>query len=790
MFIKNIEDLKNDELKNFDKFVYFSFPNITTYLNKKNIEKKKPYFKDVEWKFIKTKTINLKHDAFAIICGKISNLTVIDIDNIDTYNNLITKYGFLKNVFKVETKKGVHLYFNYNKDIETTTNAFTNYLNVDIRNDDSIIFIPPTKYKMLNGDIYKYKFIGGELLNIPNEFLSEFKQFSKKDKIQKKININKNMKNNNSLIDSNVNKLSEIENLIYKLPSTFYDDYNNWINIGFIIFNELGLDGFNLFNKWSEQSDKYDFDEVKKKYNSFQYKNNGLTIASLYKYHNDIFGKQNYSNNYDILINFTTGDNADYFKKKYGKKFIFSNGVLYYFNDIYFKSDDKNYSFLNNFINDIYFFELFNLFQQYEIQELKKINNNDIDKKDIFKKIDTIKKKILDLKNHKTRKNFIDDIICKITDNEIKWNQCAHLFAFENKIFNIDLNKFVNPLPEFFINVSCGWYFDDLYDKNLIIELDKFIDTIHPNKEIKKLYLTILSTGLSGQTLEKFIIANGKGGNGKGVLNELALDTFGNYGYILPSNIILQPLKTGSNPELANCTYKRFVIMREPDDNYKINCATVKELTGGKDINARLNHSNETDTKLNLTLVMECNEKPKLSEVGDGMRRRVLDIPFNSSFIDKCAYDKLDDELKSNTFISNKFYKTNEFRNKYKQALFMILINYYYEYNNFGSLIIPDIIEERTMNYMSDSDEIYNIINDILLKTNDKNDFVKLKDLYELAKNNNIFINMSKEQKRNFNYKNFCSKLENNLFLKHYVCLNSDKIKILKNHKINDFNNE
>ena len=44
MFIKNIEDLKNDELKNFDKFVYFSFPNITTYLNKKNIEKKKTIF--------------------------------------------------------------------------------------------------------------------------------------------------------------------------------------------------------------------------------------------------------------------------------------------------------------------------------------------------------------------------------------------------------------------------------------------------------------------------------------------------------------------------------------------------------------------------------------------------------------------------------------------------------------------------------------------------------------------------------------------------------------------------
>ena len=38
--------------------------------------------------------------------------------------------------------------------------------------------------------------------------------------------------------------------------------------------------------------------------------------------------------------------------------------------------------------------------------------------------------------------------------------------------------------------------------------------------EIKKLYLTILSTGLDGLQLEKFVLANGGGGNGKGLLNE------------------------------------------------------------------------------------------------------------------------------------------------------------------------------------------------------------------------------------------------------------------------------
>ena len=99
--------------------------------------------------------------------------------------------------------------------------------------------------------------------------------------------------------------------------------------------------------------------------------------------------------------------------------------------------------------------------------------------------------------------------------------------------------------------------------------------------------MELLSTGLQGETLEKFIVANGSGGNFKGVINELALSTFGNYGYVLPSNVLLNPLKTGSNPEVANLKYKRLVIAREPYSQFKINCSTIKELTGGNDLNAR-----------------------------------------------------------------------------------------------------------------------------------------------------------------------------------------------------------
>ena len=38
------------------------------------------------------------------------------------------------------------------------------------------------------------------------------------------------------------------------------------------------------------------------------------------------------------------------------------------------------------------------------------------------------------------------------------------------------------------------------------------------------------------------------------------MKTFGNYGYKLPTSVLMQPLKLGSNPEIANMNCKRFVL--------------------------------------------------------------------------------------------------------------------------------------------------------------------------------------------------------------------------------------
>jgi len=79
--------------------------------------------------------------------------------------------------------------------------------------------------------------------------------------------------------------------------------------------------------------------------------------------------------------------------------------------------------------------------------------------------------------------------------------------------------------------------------------MNKLIELVMPIEAERKAYLQILSTALSGKYLEKFIIFNGSGGNGKGMINDLLLLALGDYAMIGNNGSLFEQSKTGSNPE-------------------------------------------------------------------------------------------------------------------------------------------------------------------------------------------------------------------------------------------------
>ena len=49
------------------------------------------------------------------------------------------------------------------------------------------------------------------------------------------------------------------------------------------------------------------------------------------------------------------------------------------------------------------------------------------------------------LRSSTTRKCIIDDIIIKVTNNNVKFDTNPYLFAFNNKIYDLKTNSFITP---------------------------------------------------------------------------------------------------------------------------------------------------------------------------------------------------------------------------------------------------------------------------------------------------------------------------------------------------------
>ena len=83
------------------------------------------------------------------------------------------------------------------------------------------------------------------------------------------------------------------------------------------------------------------------------------------------------------------------------------------------------------------------------------------------------------------RNNLVEDIKHHITKPNIKLDDKPFLFVFNNKVFDLQKGEFVKPNPHDYLTVSCGYDYTEYYDDDNVIELNKIIDTIFTNPDVK-----------------------------------------------------------------------------------------------------------------------------------------------------------------------------------------------------------------------------------------------------------------------------------------------------------------
>ena len=189
------------------------------------------------------------HSGFAFLTGRISGMTVIDVDSSNSYSSLTAIFPQLLQTFTVKTRQGYHIYCSYEPALINNTNSFNSYPHVDIRNDGGIIFAPPTVYtNCLTGQEEQYQVIcdAEGLQAFPEGLKRDAKHLQVVTCVVPSIPIEDEDSNvfqeevlapARKLVESfpqSETTCGEIEALLRSLPDSCFDGFNDWYKIGAI----------------------------------------------------------------------------------------------------------------------------------------------------------------------------------------------------------------------------------------------------------------------------------------------------------------------------------------------------------------------------------------------------------------------------------------------------------------------------------------------------------------------------------------------------------------------------
>ena len=354
------------------------------------------------------------------------------------------------------------------------------------------------------------------------------------------------------------------------------------------------------------------------------------------------------------------------------------------------------------------------------------------------------------------------DIVARVDFNTTNlFDNHPDIFAFKNQAFNLKDRSEYTIQKEDYITQNTGrdWIYPE---DELVEEMDVLFKKIFPDEDMRKCYLSVLRSGLSGTHLEKFIVANGSGRNGKGLLNELMFHLLGPYAYKLQVDTLTKSTnRTGASPEVANLHKKRFVVSSEPEDGTKFQMGNIKDLTGSDEVVARGLYQSNTRTCLNGTLVVECNKRPELAgRIDRAVMERMVEVQFRNAFVSK----QKDVDEERGVYLANTEYKSYEWKEKMYCALFVYILQ-----NGDETIYVPDSVEAVTKQYVLGSDELYSLVMESYQETDDPEAYIKESDIYDLVRESDVYANMTKAEKRGFNKKRMGEMLkENVIFGKQY----------------------
>lgn len=329
-----------------------------------------------------------------------------------------------------------------------------------------------------------------------------------------------------------------------------------------------------------------------------------------------------------------------------------------------------------------------------------------------------------------------------VEDIENKLNSNNSLFPFNNCVYDMTIKEFRKIKPDDYITITSQYPINQQTNQEIRKEINDLLKSIFEEADLIEYFKIISGLGLFTTKQQKLFIHTGSGGNGKGVISNVIRLCLGQL-YITGENTFLTTsYKAGApNPTLADAQGKRYLSISEPDngtDECRFNIDLIKTITGGDPVTARGLYKDNVTYIPQFSLNIQCNNKPNLSKLDDGILRRINIIPYKFKFVDN---PKLANERKRNYNLIDRI-KQQDFINEFM----LMLIEKATEYINIdvSKIKIPSAVLDETKDYIDDNNPIIDFLKNNVTITNNPKDRIKTSDMHKYySEHDDTTINLS-----------------------------------------------
>lgn len=547
-------------------------------------------------------------------------------------------------------------------------------------------------------------------------------------------------------------KIIEDGQLMDMLDESRTNNYNEWIDIGWILFNigqgcEKALD---MWIDFSRRSTKFQEGVCEQAWDKMEIR--GKTIASLYMYAKKD-SPEEYREWRNTLVNYslqkclkdtkpTHYSIAMVVYNLYGNKFVCANSK----NNIWYEFYNHRWHKLEDGLNIMKLLptEIYNKFLNLNFslsKDLKNIDEDDEADKNIKAKRQRINKILYELQNVPFMKKVVEAAKTLYYDPKFieKLDENRNIICFENGVYDLSTGIFKDGSPDDYCSLSTGNHYRNYSTLDPDVEeLNNYLKKVFVNPRIRDYFLDFVCSCMQGGNRNKiFSVFTGEGDAGKSVIVKLLNKVFGEYTHTFPRETFVvgsRPTAGSARPDLAHIKGKRIAFFKEVAKNEKLHIGMIKEMTGNDSFYARGLYEKGGEINPMFTLILMCNEPPQIPAHDEPTWNRVKVLPFESCFPkqDDTRYeipDTLEEQYKKKIFPRDPH--LDEKIDKYIEPLTWVLLQRFKIYIKNG-IFEPDEVSSSTYKYKHNNDVYLQFIAEQIIKTNDEEDYITLTETYQL----------------------------------------------------------